>query len=426
MPTEIDERPEPTIFVLFGASGDLARRMVLPAFYELFCTELTPQEWILIGNSRNDRSDDDFRKLVRASLEEYGPEIDDQQWQQFADRLVFAGGSFDESDPGRLVDGINAARERTGDARLVHFLAVPPGAFARITEGLAAHRLIDNATVVYEKPYGESLKSFRELDELVQSKLAEEQVFRIDHFLGKEGLDHLHPVSTQDVIQVQIDTPEVIDVADRGAFYEPTGGFKDMIVTHLFQLAAEVARELPDGPDDPQAGREAALKSFRPLDPADAVFGQYEGYQDHEGVAADSTTDTFAAVRLWVDNQRWQGIPFVLRHGKQLAEHHELITLIKKPSSADQQLGTERVDIDLVDRRQLSDPYVRLLHDVLTDDRSRFTTPGGLEAAWQAAEPLLADPPEPIGYRPGSWGPQEAERLTDGVGWVTERGDRAG
>jgi glucose-6-phosphate 1-dehydrogenase len=424
MPTEIDERPEPTIFVLFGASGDLARRMVLPAFYELFCRELTPREWILIGNSRNDRSDDDFRKLVRASLDEYGPEIDEQQWQQFADRLIFAGGSFDQSDPGTLVDGINAARERTGDARLVHFLAVPPSAFARITEGLAAYDLIDNAKVVYEKPYGESLQSFRELDELVQSTLAEEQVFRIDHFLGKEGLDRLHPVSSEDVIQVQIDTPEVIDVADRGGFYEPTGAFKDMIVTHLFQLAAEVARERAEGSDDPQAGREAALTSFRPLEPADVVFGQYEGYQDHDGVAADSTTDTFAAVRLWVDSERWQGIPFVLRHGKQLTEHHELITLIKKPSAPDQQPGGDRVDVSLVDRLLL-DPYVRLLNDVLTDDRSRFTTPGGLEAAWQVAEPLLSDPPEPIGYRPGSWGPQEAERLTDGVGWVTEGGGPA-
>lgn len=422
MPTENGDRPERVIFVLFGASGDLARRMVLPAFYQLFADQLTPQEWVLIGNSRTDRSNDDFAEIARKSLAEYGPEVDDQQWQQFADRLLFAGGEFSESDPGSLLDGINTARERIGDARLVFFLAVPPGSFAPITKALAAHDLIENATVVYEKPYGESLQSFRELDALVQETLDEQQVYRIDHFLGKEGLDQLHPVSTENVIQVQIDTPETIDVADRGAFYEPTGGFKDMIVTHLFQLAAEVARQpLPDN-DDPQAGREAALKSFRPLDLADVVLGQYQGYQDHEGVAEDSTTDTYAAVRLWIDDDRWRGIPFVLRHGKQLAEHHELITLIKKPTG-DQQPGDERVDVNLVDRNHLCDPYVRLLHDVLNGDRSRFTTPAGLEAAWQAAEPLLSDPPEPIGYQPGSWGPQEAERLTDGVGWIAQRED---
>ena len=466
--------PTPTVFVLFGATGDLARRMVLPAFYDLFCRGLTPQDWVLIGNGRGDVAHEDFRDRIRDSLKEFGPGadgIDDRQWQDFAARLRFAGGGFEASDPGSLLDVIDEAAEKLPDDRqFVHYLAVPPSAFGGITSGLAAHHLLDHAKVVYEKPYGESLESFRELDELVHSVMQEDQVFRIDHFLGKEATQNLHvlrfantmieKIWCRDAVQqVQIDAPETLDVAQRAAFYDATGAFRDMIATHLFQVAAEVAMEPPASlqPEDLQTARESVLAAFRPLDTSEVVLGQYEGYRDIDQVPDDSTTDTLAAVRLWVDTDRWRDVPFVLRSGKQLTDSKELVSLIMKegegpfgnlPDTAarleislsgsgaiglalilkrpgpDLTLAEQRIDLGLADVPDSSplQPYVALLHDVMTGDRSLFTSSEGLGHAWRVADPVLKHPPEPIPYKAGSWGPEEAAELTNGLGWISQRG----
>src|SRR3954447_1433471 len=236
--------------------------MVLPAFFELARRGLLPQRWRLIGNGRGDVSHEDFAGRVHDALAEFGPlggSDDDaaRAWEEFRGQLRFAGGGFASDDPGSLLDVIAEAKEELGeDVQFVHYLAVPPEAFEGLTRGLAQHGLTDRARVVYEKPYGTSPTSFRELDDLVLSVLDEEQVFRIDHFLGKEGTQELHVLrfanrlfeqvwSREHVQQVQIDVPETLDVAQRASFYDATGATLDMLVAHLFQVAAEVAMEPP-------------------------------------------------------------------------------------------------------------------------------------------------------------------------------------
>ncbi len=454
----------PTVFVLFGATGDLAARMVLPAIDALQRRGLLPADWRLVGSGRGERSDDEFRDLVRDALAEHG---DDDPADGLAGRLRFAGGGFTPDDPGQLADAVAAARAELGDgAQLVHYLAVPPGAFEGITRGLDAHGLAEGARVVYEKPYGTSPDGFRELDELVHSVLDEEQVFRIDHFLGKEGTQDLHVLrfanglfssiwSREHVAQVQVDVPETLDVADRAEFYDATGATLDMLVTHLFQVAAEVAMEPPVSltPGHLQEAREAVLAAFRPLAREDVVLGQFEGYRDLDDVAADSRTDTFVAARLAVDTDRWRGVPFLLRTGKRMAEGHQRVTLVmrrpdgpvgalpgggntvslslsgagelelglvtKRPGP-DLELAAARTSLDLGEVRG-GDPlpaYASLIHDVLVGDRSLFTTSAGLAEAWRAVRPVLDDPPELQPYAPGSWGPEAARALADPCGWV--------
>ncbi len=454
----------PTVFVLYGATGDLAARMVLPAFDRLQRRGLLPADWRLVGSGRGDRSDDEFRDLVRDALAEHG---DGDPADGLADRLRFAGGGFTPDDPGQLADAVAAARGELGeDAQLVHYLAVPPGAFEGITRGLDAHGLAEGSRVVYEKPYGTSPDDFRELDELVHSVLDEEQVFRIDHFLGKEGTQDLHVLrfanglfssiwSREHVAQVQVDVPETLDVADRAEFYDATGATLDMLVTHLFQVAAEVAMEPPASltPGDLQAAREAVLAAFRPLAREDVVLGQFEGYRDLDDVAGDSRTDTFVAARLEVDTDRWRGVPFLLRTGKRMAEGHQRVTLVmKRPDGPvgelpgggntvslslsgagelelglvtkrpgpDLALAAARTSLDLgrVDGGEPLPAYASLIHDVLVGDRSLFTTSAGLAEAWRAARPVLEDPPELQPYAPGSWGPEAARALAEPCGWV--------
>jgi glucose-6-phosphate 1-dehydrogenase len=458
-----------TIFVLFGATGDLSRRMVLPAFYDLFVRDLTPKHWVLIGNGRGEVSDQEFRQHARQAVDEFGSDhVDDRQWQDFAGRLRFAGRGFSPDDPGMLPSVIDESTDG-GNRELVHYIALPPVTYQMITKGLAEHRLLDDAKVVYEKPYGESLESFDELDDLVHSVMDEDQVYRIDHFLGKEATQNLHVLrfgnaminrvwSRDAVAQVQIDAPETLGVEDRAEFYDSTGAFKDMIATHLFQVAAEIAMEPPTSmtADDLQTARESVLAAFRPLDPDEAVFGQYDGYRDLDEVADDSVTDTFAAVRLWVDTDRWRDVPFLLRSGKQLAGSKQLVTLImKEPQGPFDTLpahgsrlevslaGSGTIGASLVIKRPgpsleltehpvdlgLADvpgtepmaPYVSLLHDVLAGDRSLFTSADGLADAWRVADPLLKSPPSSLPYQPGSWGPDQADELTDGLGWFSQR-----
>src|SRR3954465_160663 len=280
--------------------------MVLPAFFDLARRGLLPEPWRLVGNGRGDVPHEDFVQRVHDTLAEFGPHPDEGPWEEFARGLRFAGGGFDQDDPGSLLDVLEEARNDFGtDPQYVHYLAVPPAAFGRLTRSLAKHGLTDGARVVYEKPYGTSLESFHELDNLVLSLLEEDQVFRIDHFLGKEGTQDLHVLrfvnelfsqiwSREHVTRVEIDVPEELDVADRAAFYDATGAALDMLVTHLFQVAAEVAMEPPASLTAPdlQAARQAVLASFRPLDPTrDVVLGQFEGYRDLNGVTDDSTTD---------------------------------------------------------------------------------------------------------------------------------------
>jgi glucose-6-phosphate 1-dehydrogenase len=465
---ESADTPGPVLFILFGATGDLAARMVLPAFYQLACEGLLPQRWLLVGNGRGDVAHEDFRAHVRDVLSQHGPKPEPRQWDAFAGRLFFAGGGFSSDDPGSLLDVLSETRGQLGgDAQLVHYLAVPPVAFSELTKALGQHGLGRGARVVYEKPFGTSGKDFRELDQVVHSVLDEQQVYRIDHFLGKEATQDLHLLrfangfsaaawDREHVESVQIDVPETLGVEDRAQFYDATGAVLDMLVTHLFQVAAEVAMEPPAslGALDLQAAREEVISCFRPLDPGEAVLGQFDGYRDLPKVSPDSRRDTFVAARLWIDSPRWQDVPFYLRTGKRMAASKQQVSLVLRdpPGPLSGQLpryanvlsfslaGDGEIDLSLVAKKpgpglELDmahasiplaslhgadplPPYVRLIHDVLLGDRSLFTRPDGLAAVWETAEPLLSRPPQVNPYAPGSWGPPQARELVAPGCWL--------
>jgi glucose-6-phosphate 1-dehydrogenase len=458
--------PEPTTFILYGATGDLAHRLVLPAFYQLAIAGLLPEDWRLVGNGRGDVSHENFAERVRQSLEEFGPKPSEGPWEEVRSRLRFAGGGFDSSNPGCLLDVLKEAEgELGGRPQLIHYMAVPPSAFGPLTEAIGAHGLAEGARNVYEKPFGTSMASFRALDRIADATFEESQIYRIDHFLGKEATQDIHVLrfanglfagawDNTHIESVQIDVPETLDVAMRASFYESTGATLDMLVTHLFQLAGEVAMESPHclEPDCLAEERERVIGCFRPLTRSDVVVGQYEGYRDTAGVARDSRTETFVAARMWVDNPRWEGVPFLLRTGRCLAESHQrisvcfrdpvdglpgqplgasvlgfelsgdgeiLLSLVVKEPGPTMTLGTSTVTIPLgTGFHTPSLPaYARLLHDVLIGDRSLFTRPDGLAHVWQVAEGILDDKPEPIPYPKGSWGPGEAADLAKPGAW---------
>jgi glucose-6-phosphate 1-dehydrogenase len=455
----VDSRliPATTIFILYGATGDLSHRLVLPGFYSLAKAGLLPADWQLVGNGRGDVSHEDFQERVRQSLEEFGPKPSEGPWDEFRSRLRFAGGGFDAHNPGTLLDTITEAEAElatTGSPpQRVHYLAVPPAAFAPLTEGIGAHGLAQRARIVYEKPFGTSMDTFLQLDAAAHRVFPEQDIYRIDHFLGKEATQDIHVLrfanglfgsawDRNHIQRVEIDVPETLDVADRADFYEHTGAILDMVVTHLFQVTADVAMEPPASIDPAHVGvaREQVIGCFRPLTWADAVVGQYQGYRDLPGVAADSRTETFVAARMWIDNDRWQGVPFLLRTGKCLAESRQRVSVIfnEPPTGfgtapaagnviAFELSSAGEIGLSLVAKlpgpelelaaanarlplgQSFHTPglpaYSRLIHDVLLGDRSLFTRPDGLAQTWRVAGGLLENKPQPIPYPKGSWGP---------------------
>lgn len=476
----------PLALVLHGARGDLARRLVLPSLATLHQRGLLPDRWALLGTGRMSITDDEYRQLVDESLREFGhADTREADVAALTKHCHFAI-EVTEDDPGDLVEDLAAIRRALteddpglaeADVTVVHYLAIPPSAFAPLTTALGAHGMNvgpdgsrDTVRVVYEKPFGTSPETFRELEDVVQEVFDEEQVFRIDHFLGKEATQNLHVLrfgnelfenvwSRQHVAEVQIDVPETLDVDQRAEFYDATGAALDMVVSHLFQVAAQVAMEPPHrlAASDLTRAREQAIAHFRPLDPSDVVLGQFTGYQEIEGVADGSTTDTFIAARLWIDNDRWRDVPFLLRTGKRMAVSAQRVTLILRrdpvklfgdavPASAislslagdgaieisttvkrpgpDLALatGTARLDLDDVVPGEPLPAYASLLDDVLTGDRTLFTTAAGLGAAWDAFAPLLGpDRPAVQPYEPGSWGPAAADALAGPDGWWLNR-----
>ena len=459
--------PQPTVFILYGGTGDLAKRMVLPAFYELFLRGLLPDKFRLIGNGRGDVSHEDFQGRIRESLTEFADEPKPDDWDAFSPNVRFAGGGFRDDNPGSLLDVIAEAKEDLGEeVDVIHYLAIPPNNFDATTKAIKAHDLAKGAKVVYEKPYGTSPESFTELDTLVHTVFDEEQVYRIDHFLGKEAVQNLHMLryandifadtwNRDHITEVQIDVPENLDIADRAGFYDATGAALDMLVTHLFQVAAEVAMEPPTSFDAEaiQVARESVIAAFRPLSPREVVLGQYASYRETEGIPEDSTTDTFVAARLWIDTDRWQGVPFLLRTGKKMATKAQRVSLIYKrpagPVSTTQNhpgvlsfdlSGTGSISLEMTVKKPGPDfvpadasnvlhlnsvsegsmqPYTALIHDVFAGDRSLFTSAPGLRAAFAAFSPLLGDQrPAVRPYDDDSWGPDAADMLPGQFGWL--------
>jgi len=446
----------PQVLVLFGATGDLARRKLFPGLFFLWRNGLLPEVRI-IGSGRH-TPDTELRELVRQ---------DGDDWDEFASRITFVASSADDGSD--LAEAVAAAEQELGDGvRRLIYLSVPPSAATGMVRMLEDEGLDERAHLVLEKPFGTDLASAKELDEVLLDVFDPEQLFRIDHFLGKEAVQNIlvlrfanglfEPVwNAAHVAYVQIDVPEAIGIEGRASFMESTGTFRDMISTHLFQLLGFVALEPPTVIDERGLHEEKAkvFRAIRALDPATVVFGQYEGYRAEDGVADDSGVETFVALEARIDNWRWKGVPFYLRTGKALAEGRRTITIGFQdpplgvfPCSADgepNELVLELTDdaevyVDLrakkpgpsleIAHARLSleleqafpddtavEAYERLLLDAIRGDHTLFTSTEEVERLWELCDPVLADPPEVQPYAQGSWGPRAALDLPGERGW---------
>lgn len=446
----------PHVFVVFGATGDLAQRMLFPGFYRLAAAGRLPAEYAIIGSGRH--TPDDFAENVGTALRDAVDDIDEDALSDLLSRLSF---QTSDADDGRdLAAAVDRARTELGtDTRVLVYLSVPPEAMQSMIGMLGREGLTDGARIVIEKPFGTDLASSRKLDAALKEVADEEQVYRIDHFLGKEAVQNIlalrfangliEPAWRADHLEsVQIDVPEELTIEGRGSFYESTGCFRDMISTHLFQVLGFVAMEPPERFDESSLrdAKAAVFDAVRPLDPGDVVFGQYDGYRDEEDVDPDSNTETFVALRTFVDTERWRDVPFYLRTGKALGDTRRTVTLtfrdptglfatdsntlvlemtdepaigarlqVKRPGP-----GLEVMPVDLsfdvgesVTDAQPLQAYERLLLDVIEGDRTLFTRADEVDRLWQVCQPILESPPPVHSYAKGSWGPKAALALTD-------------
>ena len=469
-------RPDNHVIVLFGATGDLAKRKILPGLYHLFVAGLMPDKFRIIGSAPPEYalSDADFVAHTESAVTSFGEtKPDGSNWDEFASCLSF--GAASPEDPSPLVSAVDAAEKTIGGSRgsgpvrrLFH-LAIPPTAFESIVGMLGSSGLAtEDSRVIIEKPFGTDLKSARSLNAAVHAVFDESQVFRIDHFLGKESVDNIlafrfanglfEPIWNREHISyVQIDVPETLTIEGRAAFYDATGAYRDMVVTHLFQVLGFLAMEPPVSLAAKPL-RDEKSKVFdvlRPIDVRHVVRGQYAGYKSEPGVPKSSDTETMVALRVEVDNWRWHGVPFFLRSGKALAASRQVVTLgFHRPPL--QMFRTHRRDapneivIDFADPGTISiefmakepgpemilgatemsfrygesfaqanalEGYERLILLAMLGDQSLFTRADGIERVWEISEPLLTSPPPAEPYEKGSWGPASVDKLTAPYRW---------
>jgi glucose-6-phosphate 1-dehydrogenase len=440
--------------IMFGVTGDLAKRRLFPALYEL--EEDDALDIPVIGVSRSHDDDDALRRRARESLEFVGMETDEAVFGRLASRLVHIPGDYRDPETFERIGA--AAGDRTCT---VSYLAIPPELFDDVIKGLAAAGLNETGRVVVEKPFGRDLDSAGELSEIIHRHYPEDRVYRIDHFLGKEALQNLmvfrfsntmlEPIWNRHFIRgVQVTLAEDFGVEGRGAFYDSVGAMRDVVQNHLLVLVSLLAMEPPvsDAPDALRDERVKVLEAMQPLSPSNVVMGQYRGYREEKGVDPASNTDTFFAARVEIDSWRWAGVPWIVRAGKGMGttvteavvefqrpprlyftDDHQVpgpnrlvfrskpedrIVMEMQAKRPGPEIVSEPVSLSLAygeHRGEAQDAYHRLLGDALRGDQSLFARVDGVMEAWRVVQPIIEAAPEPYRYERGSMGPKEADEL---------------
>lgn len=459
----------PQVVTLVGATGDLAKRKLLPGLFHLTSAGFIP-DCHVIGVSLDEIDAEAFRKLARNAIDEhFARKINEADWNKFAKNLNYVPLS---AGPAALKAAVTSCEQCLGEnCRRLHYLSVPPKAALSAIHLLGEAGLVAHSNVIMEKPFGTDLASAVELNTKLHEVFPEERIFRIDHFLGKEPAQNIlafrfanglfEPIWNRNFIDhVQIDVPETLSLGKRAAFYETTGAYRDMVVTHLFQILGFMAMEPPTSLA-PRPISEEKNKVFRcmlPIQPADVVRGQYTGYRSEEGIDPESDTETFIALKCHIDNWRWAGVPFYLRTGKRMAEGERIISIAFReppksmfpPDSGVGSRGPDHLTFDLADSSKMSlsfygkrpgpgmkldklslqfamrdtglvgevlEAYERLILDAMRGDHTLFTTAEGIERLWEVSVPLLESPPPVRQYAPGSWGPNAIHQLIAPHAW---------